>query len=488
MLAPEALLFLLAAGLMLAQIGSTHLSNYDDCFYAQRAKEMLQNGDWVTPHWAGEPQVDNPPLFLWIVALSFALFGIHGYAAVLPSALSGAACVALLYRLGRRLGLESFTAWTSSFVLLTTGYFLKFSGHAMLDVFLALLFLLALYFYTRAEAGDRRFYLLVGLAVGLSILTKSVIGLLPGAVIVLHLAWTRRVRVLGNPWFLAGAALALGVGLWWFAYEWWARPEAFVSKWSWMLWDRSFVIGNERMPWWKYFDYFLGLGREYWPWLPIAAVGAVWVAKRAGSSSEAVESRPPLTRETARLLILWFFVVVGALSLANEKKLWYVMTVFPCLAVFSALAISNWIRAEVARRRVIRAGYALLFVAVLWVNLGPTHVGIERRPDLQRMALAARTLVPPGQPVLSYDISYYSVTPQFLFYSDHKLTQPLPDPGAVRRGLDEGAWALLKRESYAEIAGADSLRYPVVVASGRWVLVCKGPRPAVRLEPRDAYR
>src|SRR5262249_25449474 len=58
-LAPGALITVLAGFLLLGQIGSSHLSNFDDCFYAQRAKEMLHGGDWITPHWNGEAQVDN---------------------------------------------------------------------------------------------------------------------------------------------------------------------------------------------------------------------------------------------------------------------------------------------------------------------------------------------------------------------------------------------------------------------------------------------
>jgi hypothetical protein len=174
--------------------------------------------------------------------------------------------------------------------------------------------------------------------------------------------------------------------------------------------------------------------------------------------------------------------------LANEKKLWYVMSVFPCLAILSASALAAWIRGEATRRRVMVGGFALLFGAALLVNLSPLRFSIERRPDLQRMALAARSMVPEGQALVSYDIEYYSVTPQFLFYSDRTLEPPAPDRAEVRRRLDRGSWALLKAESYPDVVGADSTRYPAVVASGGWMLVHAGPRPVLRLEPRDSYR
>jgi 4-amino-4-deoxy-L-arabinose transferase-like glycosyltransferase len=463
--------------LLLGQIGSSHLSNFDDCFYAQRAKEMLHGGDWITPHWNGEAQVDNPPFFMWLIALSFAVFGITGAAAILPSALSGVGCVALTYGLAPRVGLDRFGAWASAFVLLTTGYFLKFSGHAMLDVLVTFLVLGAIAFHGDALEKDPRWHLASGVCLGLAILTKSVVGVLPGLALLAHVAWTRGPKRLLDPWLLGGCALAAVVGGWWFVYEWAARPAAFEQKWHWMLYERSFTIGNESLPWWKYFDYFVQLAREYWPWLPVAAVGAWMVARRAWAGDSG-----------ARLLMLWFLAVVVPLSLANEKKLWYVMAVFPCLALFAGTALAAWIVNPSTRRRVSIGGFALLFVAAIVVDLLPIKLSIERRPDLQRMALAARTLVPAGEPVVSYDIEFYSVTPQFLFYSDRTLTQPMASADQVRSHLIDGEWALLKRESYAEVVGADSVAYPIVVASGGWTLVHAAPRPAVTIEPREPYR
>jgi len=460
--------------LLLGQIGSSHLSNYDDCFYAQRAKEMLQGGDWVTPHWNAQAQVDNPPFFMWLVALSFAVFGITGAAAILPSALSGVGCVALTYRLAPRVGLDGFGAWASAFVLLTTGYFLKFSGHAMLDVLVTFLTLGAIWFHLRALEENPRFHLLSGVCLGLAILTKSVVGALPWLAILGHIVWTRGWKRLLDPWLIGGLALSAVIGGWWFVYEWAARREMFEQKWRWMLYERSFTIGNERLSWWKYFDYLGMLAREYWPWLPVAAVGAWRCARRRDSG--------------AKLLLLWFLAIVTPLSLANEKKLWYIMAVFPCLALLSGTALASWIARPETRRRVMAGGFALLFVATIVVDLLPIRLSVERRPDLQRMALAARTLVPAGEPVVSYAISYYSVNPQFLFYSDRTLTEPLGTPAEVRSRLAQGSWALLSLDSYANVVGEDSTRYPVVVSSGGWTLVHRAPRPEVLLEAREPYR
>jgi len=61
------------------------------------------------------------------------------------------------------------------------------------------------------------------------------------------------------------------------------------------------------------------------------------------------------------------------------------------------------------------------------------------------------------------------------------------DPARVRAALDAGDWALASRDGYVRFAGADSLRYPVVLASGEWRLVHVAPAPRVTLDPSPAF-
>jgi 4-amino-4-deoxy-L-arabinose transferase-like glycosyltransferase len=202
--------------------------------------------------------------------------------------------------------------------------------------------------------------------------------------------------------------------------------------------------------------------------------GAV-IAIRRASAPPAAAPEAWSQRDTARLLLLWFLVVVGVMSLGAEKKLWYVMTVFPCLALFAGLAAGAWIRGESLRRRVQVGGFALCGAAALALWLFPIPLSKERRPDLQRMAIAARTQVPPGVTLLNLDAGYWKTVNQFLYYSDHDITQPLRDPALVRRGLRDGGVALLSTEGFARVAEGDTAAYSVVAASGSWRIVRARP-------------
>lgn len=490
-----AFLFVLAAGILFARLGEGHLANFDDCYYAQKAKEMVGGGDWLTPHFAGIPRLDNPPLFLWLQSIAFLVFGVNDWAAIFWSALSGALSVALLYLLARRrLDLDPFESWSAAIALLTTQYFLKYARHAMFDVFLTLLFLAAIDAYARAVRGERKYFLLLGLALGLGVLTKSVLGLFPGLIAVLHLLWTGRARILRDPWFLLGAAVAVLIAAPWYVANMRLFGDQFVEEhFRWLLWRRGLGLGGGARPWWSHLDYLRELATVYWPWLPLAAAGSVIAMRRATAPSVPAApstAAPPTAattwtqRDTARLLLLWFAVLVGVMSLGAEKKLWYIMSAFPCLALFAGIAAGAWIRGAPIRRRVEQWGFALLGVAALALWLFPIPLSKERRPDLQRIAIAARSTVPPGRTLLNLDAGYWKTVNQFLFYSDHGITEPLRDPALVRRGLREGGFALLTSEGFARVAEGDTTAYVVMAASGAWRLVQARVSGAPELRPR----
>ncbi|HEX5269461.1 MAG TPA: glycosyltransferase family 39 protein, partial [Gemmataceae bacterium] len=74
----------------------------DEGRYAEIPREMLQRGEWVVPYLQGEPYLDKPPLFYWLVMLSYRALGAHDWAARLVPALAVHGCILLTYLLGRR--------------------------------------------------------------------------------------------------------------------------------------------------------------------------------------------------------------------------------------------------------------------------------------------------------------------------------------------------------------------------------------------------
>ena len=86
------------------------------------------------------------------------------------------------------------------------------SRRAMIDIPLA--FFVTLAFYAFFKARDLKpWYLIFGLAIGCSILTKSVLGLFPLAIVGAFLILSRQWREIINPWFLSGSFIGPDLGV-----------------------------------------------------------------------------------------------------------------------------------------------------------------------------------------------------------------------------------------------------------------------------------
>src|SRR5262249_33520374 len=65
-----------------------------DAVQAQIARSMLESGDWVTARLDGVAYLEKSPLIYWMIAASFAVFGVDDWAARLPVAVAaGLPCV-----------------------------------------------------------------------------------------------------------------------------------------------------------------------------------------------------------------------------------------------------------------------------------------------------------------------------------------------------------------------------------------------------------
>jgi 4-amino-4-deoxy-L-arabinose transferase-like glycosyltransferase len=74
----------------------------DEPRYAQVAREMLKRHDYVTPILWGHPWLEKPALYYWRAMFSFVEFGVHDWAARLPSASFAVTLIVLIYLHMRR--------------------------------------------------------------------------------------------------------------------------------------------------------------------------------------------------------------------------------------------------------------------------------------------------------------------------------------------------------------------------------------------------
>ena len=182
---------LLLAGIFLVLvygIGDYGLYEPHEGHFAGVGREMVLGHDWVTPRLNGAPYLNKPPLFYWLIALSYSAFGIKEWAARLPLALIGWLGVVMGWHWARELWGARAGRAAAGMLAVSAGWYL-FSHQLLIDEMLCVLHLASLYFLwkgvTRPESGGAWacFYA----TLGLSILSKGLVGFaFPLAVLVAY--------------------------------------------------------------------------------------------------------------------------------------------------------------------------------------------------------------------------------------------------------------------------------------------------------------
>jgi 4-amino-4-deoxy-L-arabinose transferase-like glycosyltransferase len=173
-------LLLVVPGVLIYGCLSFRLFEPDEGRYAEIPREMLLRGDWIVPYLQGEPYLDKPPLFYWLVGLSYGLFGVADWSARLIPALAIHGCILLTYLLGRRSLGERAAFWGALLLGFAPGL-VSMGRLLILDGLLTLWVTLSLFAAFEAVSGTRlrwSWWLLAAAACGLGILTKGPVAVL----------------------------------------------------------------------------------------------------------------------------------------------------------------------------------------------------------------------------------------------------------------------------------------------------------------------
>lgn len=150
-----------------------HLSDegFAISYYAAAVKNMLASWHnfFFVSFDSGFVSVDKPPLGLWIQAASAYLFGFNGLSLLLPQAIAGVMCVALIYYLVRR-SFGALAGLIAALVLALTPISVATSRNNTMDMLLVLSVLVAAWAFleaTQSRRGSLGWLMLGAVVVGL---------------------------------------------------------------------------------------------------------------------------------------------------------------------------------------------------------------------------------------------------------------------------------------------------------------------------------
>lgn len=332
---------LLSGILFFFRLGTPGLFDADEPAYAEAAREMQETGDWITPHFNGQPRFDKPALYYWLILLSYRLFGVTEFAVRFWSALA-AVLLALTVAWGARRWLGPPADLYAGLAFTLNGLTALLARAAVTDMLLTLFVTLAILAGIEALSVSLRtskWWAAAGwAAMGLAVLVKGPVGLvipamaLGGMLLLLRELRTGLVRLC--PW--QGAAVFAAITFPWYglvlAANGWAFVEGFIVKHH--LTRYAGVISSHAGPLWFYLPVAL-IG--FFPWSGFLP-RALWVS---GALARRREARDPADRLLVACLC-WAAGVFVFFSLAGTKLPSYIFPAFPALALLvGATAISN---------------------------------------------------------------------------------------------------------------------------------------------------
>jgi len=208
---PVLLVLLIGLGLF-HHLGTGDLKDWDESVYALRALAIVEKGGLVwldqVDYSVGENQTFTeykkkgyysaafPPLLVWGSAISFHLFGVTELAHRIPTALVAMSGLVALYAMATLLG-NRVAGILAVVVLFSIDQYLYYSRRGQFDVWFITFLMWALMFYAHAQVPDgkrRRWLILCGITLGLSLMSKIVIGAVLFTIVVAPWAIIRIAR------------------------------------------------------------------------------------------------------------------------------------------------------------------------------------------------------------------------------------------------------------------------------------------------------
>jgi outer membrane protein assembly factor BamB len=308
-------------------LGSGPLWAADEQTYSQWAFHMARTGDYWTPWAYGELTfwIAKPPLYMWLMSLSYQVFGVSNFSSRLWSPIFGILSLVVVFYLGKTLYNRK-TGFLAAIILGTFTTFFSFARHAMTDVPFVFFTLASIYFFVLSEKPEntKRYAVLSGLFFGLALMAKQIQALLIPLIIVAYLVVTKRsLRFL----FTKSFKFFLGVGLLVFS--------------PWLI----YMTLRFGPTFWQWYFFYSGITRTvspieghfgdclyYFNYL-ITSENLIWAILLPFSAGLCAFNAVIKRLKEDTLILVWMATVLIVFTVAQTKLYWYILPAYPAFAI-----------------------------------------------------------------------------------------------------------------------------------------------------------
>jgi 4-amino-4-deoxy-L-arabinose transferase-like glycosyltransferase len=351
------ILLIISSALILYNLGGNSFHDSDEALFAIIVKEMIRTGDWLTPHVGDEIAYTKPPLIFWLSALSSSAFGFSEFSVRFPSAIFGILTVVLTYLFAESLYNRG-TALLASLMILTCSHFIYVhsSKTGELDTATTFFILLSTYSIWKSKQEKKYFYLVFA-SIGLVFMTKALAFIIPMGIVILYLLLSRRIKDFSIGQWTAGFGIFILISLPWHIHQLITHHGTFVD-----LYLRDQIIGRRMGP--GISSAFLPLYyikiilSGFFPWSLILPFAFIYNIIYSFKKKAAIEQ--------TSLILIYAFVIYLISNIIPIKYNWYIMPIYPALAILSGRFFLNYLK-DIMGSRIFSFGLAgvLLFLIII---------------------------------------------------------------------------------------------------------------------------
>jgi 4-amino-4-deoxy-L-arabinose transferase-like glycosyltransferase len=353
---------------------------WDEQFHALVAKNMLSHpfvptlyNNPVLPYsisnWSGNYiWLHKQPLFLWLITISFKLFGVNEIALRIPSVIMSTIMVPVIYRMGHLL-FNKKTGYYAAFLFALCNYQIEMvSGIIASDHNdVAFMFFVTLSFWALLEynaSNKSRWIYFIGLFSGMAVLVKWIMGFLVFFcwIIVIISDKNKRKYLKSYKEIILSASISLLIAIPWQMYIFLRYPEE--AKDTYLSYSNHFsgVLDGHTGGAYYYIDI---LGQQFGWIVPFVIVIAFYWAYRALKAK----------RQESFILLVWIVTVYIFYAIVQTKM--DLFTIISCPVIFLVLGNLFNEATEYLKTNVRRYSTLLIWGLVLFIgysNIDPNEI------------------------------------------------------------------------------------------------------------------
>lgn len=364
-------ILVLVCSLRFVNLGFGEIQEWDEALYAVRAKSIVHFGDWLdqTNHAVGGLySASHPPLFIWLTAITYEVFGVNNYTSRVWSAIFGSGLILLVYLIAR-LSMNRPGALLVAVFMGTIPIFTFYSRQGQLDVPFLFFFTASIYLWILfLERNEPSWLILSGVAFGMSLASKSLSGILAiPVIIVVSSVYKQTMSYERTKFWLAYLLYAITgvlIVLPWYVYmEWQPHPGLrngfFVSHVLGSVQEVAAGLGTNVKE--LGYLYFLNQLLVRFPLSGLAFAYIIFMLVRFVHKRKHGDDLNRLDL----LASIWFLIVFLVYSILRTKVISYVLPMLIPLSLLTASAVEIVPRDEFGRKTSIVL-LGILGVALVW--------------------------------------------------------------------------------------------------------------------------